>query len=117
MSKLKFRSDYICNAEWASNPETVEIYLISELEEVIQRQAQALKDSGGNVMITWWVGSYEFFDYEGESFEPEYRLDGGHLHVYDDGTFSFHFPFKYSGEEGLSQTLRWSDGVLMEEAA
>ena len=117
MSTFKFKSEYMCNAEWASNPSQVEVYLHDEWQERIKIQAQALKDSGGHVMITWWAGAFEFFGEEGEEFTPEYSVDGCHLHVFADGDFRFLFPFKHSGEEGFTLTMRWADGVLMEEEA
>ena len=116
MSDITFRSGYMCNAEWTINPETIEIYLNPEMEERIKTQAKALKESGGNVMITWWAARYELFrtddDGKDEVFYPEYSLDGCHMHVYADGEFSFHLPFKHSSEEALTQTFEWSEGTV-----
>ena len=117
MSTIKFGGEFFGGAEWERNPDGVEIYLDSEWQERIKIQAKALMDSGGNVMVTWWAGSYEFFDDDGEVFDPNYSIDGCHMHVFANGDFRFLFPFKHSTDEGFTQDFKWADGVLMEEAA
>jgi len=117
---ITFKSEYQCNVEWAENPTHVEVYLGDEWLERIPAIATRLKEMGVHSGNIHYAAGYQLFteDEDAEDypatlavFEPEYRIGGSTLRIYDDATFIVLFSLKHTSEEGFTNNLTILDGV------
>jgi len=115
----KFRSEFMSNIEWATNPEEVEITLSDDLAERIPKIAQGLTDMGLFKGVLLNAVEFEFFagdDYMDEDcemvpFEPEWRVGVTELIIYSDGDFQVQFDLKHTSEQGFTDYLKPDQGA------
>lgn len=104
-------SQYHCNAEWSSDPAVCMVKLDPLWEQKIKDAQEVLTRLGANYMVFWWAAGYEFYDEDGNVFEPDYSVDGCTIKVYADGHMQGVFQFKHSNEEGWTDDFRWEDDI------
>lgn len=113
--RYAFKSELLSNAEGQINPSTAEVVISEKLYLQLPLLIKTTEDLEVAYLVKWWAGAYEFFDKEGKPFDPDYRVDGCTLKVYQDGTFQFVFELNHSTEECWTQDFKIEDGVLVVE--
>ena len=99
---MKYTLPYESNQDWTDDPATV-VVDIKGLPGMVKAARKAMKALGADVMVFWCAAGYKFLDEDGAPFEPDYRIEGCDLKVYEWGPVQFVFRFKNTGDEG------WAD--------
>lgn len=107
--KFRFKGECFSSVAFDETPDVVCVYLDEDLAKELPGLSAAVKASKFDYAIRYHgVDGFEFFDDDGEGFEPDYMIDGCHLRVYPDNKVSFILPLKHSNEELWSEAFNIS---------